>query len=288
MDSVAGVKKFITFGLISIPIRMFPAARGERVSFNQIHKPCGSRIRQQITCPTCNKTVERNELAKGYEYEKDRYVLIEEAELEKIAPQSAQNMEILEFVKMEEVSPLFFDTSYYTTPEPPGKKPYRLLFETMKSAGYAAVAKLSMSQREHIVIIHPHGKGLALHTMYYADEVREVAEYGQHDDVEVRPQEVALAKQLVESLAAPFEPGKYSDEYRARVQELIEAKQRGEEVAETPAPKLAPVIDLMEALQRSLAASGKKPPARAVETVAEAPEGETGAPGRKKAAGRKG
>ena len=278
-------KGYITFGLISVPIRLFSAARGERVSFNQLHRVCGSRVKQPQTCPTCNRTVERSEIVKGYEYEKDRYVLVEEAEIEKFAPPSAQSMEIVEFVKVEEVSPLYFDTSYYTVPEPPGRKAYQLLVETMRQSGYAAIAKLCMHQREYLVLVRPEGKGLALHTMYYMDEIRQVAEYGQQGDVEVKSQEVLLAQQLIESLAAPFQPQKYRDEFRVKVQELIEAKRQGQEMVAPPAPRLAPVIDLMEALQKSLAS--KKPPTRSAEAqAADAPEAEASA-GRKKAA-RKG
>ncbi len=274
-------KGYITFGLISIPIRLFAAARGERVSFNQLHKPCGSRIKQQLTCPTCAKTVERSEIVKGYEIEKDRYITVEEGEIEKFQPPSAQSMEIVEFVKMQEVPALYFDTSYYTVAEPPGRKAYQLLFETMRASGYAAIARLCMHQREYLVVVHPHKKGLTLHTMYYHDEVHEVAEYGQQDDIEVKPAEVQLAQQLVESLAAAFDPTKYRDDYRLKVRELLEAKRQGMEIVVPEAPRLAPVIDLMEALQKSLAS--KKPPVRAAE--AEAPAEESPA-GRKRAARR--
>src|SRR5687767_12144561 len=123
-------KGYVTFGLISIPVRLFAAARSERISFNQIHEPCGSRIKQQIYCPTCERTVERSELVKGYEVEKDTYVVVEDEEIKKIAPQSQQTMEIVEFVKLDEIDPIFFDTSYYATPEEPGRRAYQLLLET--------------------------------------------------------------------------------------------------------------------------------------------------------------
>ena len=266
-------KGYLTFGMISVPIRLHVAARDERVSFNQIHKVCGSRIKQQIFCPVCDRVVERSELAKGYEFAKDRYILIEEQELDKIAPPSSQTMEILQFVKLEEVDPLYFDVSYFAVPEDPGRKPYQLLVEAMQKTGYAALAKVAMHQREFVVMIRPRLNGLTLHTMYYANEIRAVAEYGQNGGIEVKPQEVALAEQLVQSLAAPFEPQRFHDEYQQRVKELIEAKQQGVEVAETEPRRLAPVIDLMEALQKSLAAVPKKPPVReAVESpAAEAP-----------------
>jgi len=245
-------KGYITFGLISIPIRLFAAARTERVSFHQIHEPCHSRIKQQIFCPSCERTVERSELVKGYEAEKDTYIIVEDEEIKKIAPESQETMEIQEFVKLQEVDPLYFDASYYITPEEPGRKAYQLLLETMNKTGFAAIARIAMHQREHTVIIRPREEGLTLHTIFYVNEVRAVPEYGTTRNVEVKPQEVALAEKLVESLAAPFDPDKYEDTYQKRVLGLIEAKREGKTVHEVKGKKLAPVIDLMAALQKSL------------------------------------
>lgn len=259
-------KGHLTFGLISIPIGLFSAARSERISFNQLHSVCHSRIRQPQFCPTCNRMVERSEIVKGYEHEKDQYVLVEEKDLEKIAPSSARTMEILEFVKLAEIDPIYYDASYYVVPEDAGRKAYTLLMKTMQESGYAGIARLAMHQREYTVIVRPKDGGLTLHTMYYPNEVRQVAEYGQAGPTDVKPQEVRLAEQLIESLAAKFEPGKYKDEYQDRLKMLIEAKRQGREVAEVTKPQLAPVIDLMEALKKSLARQeAGKPPLRAVE-----------------------
>jgi DNA end-binding protein Ku len=260
-------KGHLTFGLISIPIRLFSAARTERISLNQLHNECHTRIRMPLFCPTHNRIVERSEIVKGYEYEKDQYVLFTEEELDKIDPPSARTMEILEFVKLDEVDPLYFDASYYVTPEDAGKKAYQLLLDAMESSGYAAIAKLTMHQRENIVILRPRAKGLTLHTMFYANEIRQVAEYGQPDKTETKEQEKKLALQLIESLAAPFDASKYRDEYQASLRALIEAKLKGEQVTQAPHPQLAPVIDLMEALKKSLAekpAPPMKPPLRVV------------------------
>ncbi len=175
-------------------------------------------------------------------------------------------MEILEFVKMDEVDPLHFDSSYFAIPEGPGRKPYHLLVRTMEESGYAAIAKIAMSQREYTVLIRPREHGLTLHTMYYADDIREVEGYGGQTDVEVKPQEIELAQKLVDSLAASFEPQKYHDEYQAKLRQMVEAKQQGEEVTTEEPVRLAPVIDMMEALQKSLERSGgapKKPAAKA-------------------------
>jgi DNA end-binding protein Ku len=273
-------KGHLTFGLISIPVRMSAAARGERISFNQLHKECHSRLKQPLFCPVCNRNVERSEIVKGYEHEKDQYVLFSEEELDKIEPPSARVMEILEFVKLSEMDPIYFDSSYYISAEEGGAKAYKLLLTAMEESGYGAIAKLTMHQREHIVIIRPGTKGMTLHTMFYTNEIR-AAEALPTDKVEVRDQEKKLAEQLIQSLAAPFEPQKYRDEYQENVRHMISAKLKGQEVTEAPQPHMAPVIDLMEALKKSLAEKhapaasaaadaapvGKKPPARALQPV---------------------
>jgi DNA end-binding protein Ku len=270
-------KGHLTFGLISIPMRMSAAARGERISFNQLHKECHSRLKQPLFCPVCNRNVERSEIVKGYEHEKDQYVLFSEEELDKIEPPSARVMEILEFVKLDEMDPLYFDSSYYLAPEDAGVKAYQLLMKGMQESGYGAIAKLTMHQREHIVIIRPGSKGMTLHTMFYSNEIR-AAESVATDKVELKDQEKKLAQQLIESLAAPFDPQKYRDEYMENVKGMIAAKLKGQEVTQAAQPHMAPVIDLMEALKKSLAEKqapaassaapvGKKPPTRALQPV---------------------
>jgi DNA end-binding protein Ku len=257
-------KGFLTFGLISIPVRLFTAARPERVSFNQLSKKTHARVKQQLIDPTTGEVVERSDIVKGYAVGKDQYVLVEDEEIKQVQPASGDTMEILEFVKLQEVDPLYYDQSYYIVPEEAGKKPYYLLVDTMEKSGYVAVAKISMHQREYTIMVRPRAGGLTLHTMYYENEIREVPEYGRRGDFEVRPQEIKLAEQLVESLATPFEPKKYTDAYQARLKELIEAKQEGKEAQPTEARRLAPVIDLMDALQKSLKdRPEKKAPARA-------------------------
>jgi len=223
--------------------------------------------------------VERSEIVKGFEHEKDQYVLFSEEELDKIEPPSAHVMEILEFVKLDEMDPVYFDSSYYIAPEDAGVKAYQLLMNAMKESGYGAIAKLTMHQREHIVIIRPGTKGMTLHTMFYSNEIR-AAEALPTDKVELKDQEKKLAEQLIQSLAAPFEPQKYRDEYMENVKGMIDAKLKGQEVTEVAQPRMAPVIDLMEALKKSLAQKqapaaasaaapvGKKPPTRALQPVA--------------------
>ena len=199
-------KGYLSFGLLSIPIRLFTAARGDRIGLNQLHEVCHSRIKMPLFCPTCDRKVERSEIVKGYEYEKDQYVLFSDEDLDKIEPESARAMEILEFVKVDEIDPLYYDASYYLTPEEEGKKAYSLLLKAMEDSGYAAIAKVTMHQREHIVVIRPRAEGMTLHTMFYQSEIREVAEFRHQDKVEPKEQEKKLAVQLIDSLAATFEP----------------------------------------------------------------------------------
>jgi DNA end-binding protein Ku len=270
-------KGYITFGLITIPVRLFAAARTERVSFNQIHGVCGSRIKQQTFCPRCEKTIERSELVKGFEVEKDRYVIVDDEEIKAVAPPSSDNMEILEFVKADGIDPIYFDASYFMVPEEAGKKAYHLLLETMKKSGYSAIAKIAMHQREFTVVVRPHAEGLLLHTMFYPEEVREVPEFRSDHSVTVKPQEVALAERLVEGLATDFDPSKYHDDYQGKLKQMIEAKREGQPVEETVPKRRAPVIDLMQALQKSLGELPKKPAAKAekAENVQEMPQKQT-------------
>jgi DNA end-binding protein Ku len=279
-------KGYLTFGLISVPIRLFAAARREHISFHQVHKPCGTRIKQQLFCPHCERVVERDEIVKGYEESKDTFVEIDPEELKKIAPPSEQNMDIVQFVKLEEVDPIYFDASYYAVPEEPGRKAYDLLVRTFNEAGYAALAKMAMHQHEYVVLVRPRENGLTLHTIYYPNELNQISEYGSPGQVEIRPQEVELAGRLVQNLAAPFEPEKFHDEYQKKVLELVESKRQGTQLRPARPHKLAPVVDLMEALQRSLAEAGTRKPPEAAETMR--PVAVKEAPPRKRAAGKRG
>lgn len=251
-------KGHLTFGLVSLPIKLFTAARSETVSFNQLHKSDHSRVKQVLYCQVEDKPVSRSELVKGYEYEKDKYVVLDDEDVKKAAPPTARTMEILEFVKTDEVDPVYMESSYYVAPDEAGEKPYSLLFEGLKRTGYVALAKVAMHNREHIVILRPGVKGIILHTMYYADEVRKVEEF-RTDSTLVKDKELALATTLIESLAAPFEPEKYKDGYRENLMSMIKAKVEGRQLVEAPeTEKLAPVVDIMEALKMSLA-QAKKP-----------------------------
>ena len=279
-------KGHLTFGLVSFPVRLFSAARGETVSFHLLHKPDHSRIKQITYCQAEDKPVPRTDLVKGYEYEKDHYVIVEDEEIKKVAPKTAKVMEILEFVKTTEIDPIYFESSFYMAPDEAGRKPYALLYDTLKRTGYVGVAKLSMHNREHVVILRPGDKGVVLHTMYFSDEIRAVEEF-RTDISQVKEKEIALAKMLIESLADDFKPEKYTDTYRENLQKLIQSKLAGHKIVETPTPHIAPVIDIMEALKKSLAQQ-KKPPRTAVAVAGEEEQEETPAdkPRKRRSQGR--
>ena len=275
-------KGYISFGLVSVPVRLYAAAREEHVSFNQIHEVCGSRIKQQIFCPTCERVVERSELAKGYQVDRDSYVLVSGEELKTLEADSSEAMEITQFVSLSEVDPIYYQASYYSAPEDPGRRAYGLLLQAMEKLNVAAIAKVTLHQREQIILMRPYHQGIILHTLYFPAEVREIAEYGKNGNLTLQKPEVELAEQFIRQLTAGFAPEQYKDEYQERVLELVETKRAGQVVAGPPArPKLAPVIDLMDALKKSIAeraaptasptlveASGKKGPKTATVTEA--------------------
>lgn len=258
---------FLTFGLISMPVRLFSGARGERVSFHMLHRTDNVRVKQQLVCPAEEVVVDRSEIVKGYEYRKGEYVIVEPEEIKKIEPRTAKAMEILEFVKADEVDPIYFETSYYLVPEDAGKRPYVLLARALEDTGHLGIAKLTMHNREYTVILRPHEGGILLHTMYYSNEVRKVESFGR-PDVDVKDAEVKVAHQLIQALSAKFEPEKYHDTFEANLKDLIKARLEGRAVAPVAKPKIAPVTDLMAALKQSLASmEGKKKGPQRVEAA---------------------
>lgn len=250
-------KGHLTFGLVSLPIKLFTAARAETISFNQLHRTDHSRVKQKLFCAAEDVELSRSDIVKGYEYEKDRYVVVDDEEIKKMAPKSAKVMEILEFVKEAEVDPVFYEKSYYMAPEEAGEKPYSLLLEALKRSGFVALARIAMHSREHIVILRPSGAGITLHTMYFEDEIRKSESYNSETSG-VSDKELNMAMMLVEALAAKFEPGKYKDSYRENLRAMIDAKVAGQEVVAPAEAQQMKVIDIMDALKASLAAL-KKP-----------------------------
>src|SRR4029078_3303027 len=236
---------YLTFGLISMPVRLFSGARSSGISFNQLHRTDLHRVKQQLICPLDSQLLDRNDIVKGYQYRKNEYVVIEPEEIKKIEPQTAKTMEILEFVKTSEVDPVYFESSYYMLPEEAGRRPYALLTKALEESEYVAIAKLTMHNREYTVFLRPHEGGLMLHTMYYEEEGRKGEGFGA-PDVELKDAEVKVAHQLIEALAADWEPEKFKDEFVENLRKLIETKLQGSELAEVVKQKaVSSVVDRM-------------------------------------------
>src|SRR5215467_11196035 len=212
---------YLTFRLISMPVRLFSGARSSSISFNMLHRDDLSRVKQQLYSPVDNRVIGRDEIVKGYEYRKDEYVVVEPDEIKKIEPKTAKTMEILEFVKSSDVDPIYFESSYYMMPEEAGRRPYALLSKALEESEYVAIAKLTMHNREYTVFLRPHKGGMMLHTMYYSDEVREVESFGA-PDVEIKEAEIKVAHQLIEALSGDWDPEKYHDTFQDNLKKLIE------------------------------------------------------------------
>lgn len=245
----------ISFGLVSIPIRLYPAAVSRHVSFHLLHAKCGTRIKNQAWCPHCEEVVERDQLVKGFEIERDRHVKLTAAELEALEAEASREIDIAEFVPLESVDPVYLDEAYYVGPDKGGAKPYHLLAAALRGAKLVGVARFVLRGKESLVLIRPGGPGLVLHTLYYHDEIRPASAVDVGSVVKPRDTERKLAVRLVEELSEDeFRPEKYKDEYRARVLEVVKRKAKGKAVAlAAPRAPKGKVIDLMDALRQSLA-----------------------------------
>jgi DNA end-binding protein Ku len=247
-------KGFVSFGLVTFPVRLFAAARAEHVQFHMLHRKDLSRVKEVWYCADENKPIDRADIVKGYETSKGKYVVVDDEELKKIAPPTASTMDIVQFVHNDAVDPIYFESSYYVGPEEKAAKPYQLFFQALTLTKYHAIAKLAMHGREHIVLIRPAEDAMVLQTLYYPGELH-AANRAPKPASKLPPKEIELAKSLVQHLAGPFRPSEFHDTYRENIERLIEQKQKGKPVSATAQPKRAPVIDLMEALKRSLAAT---------------------------------
>jgi DNA end-binding protein Ku len=223
------------------------------MNLHQIHQECKTRLRHTLFCPTCERNVERSEVIRGYEHDDSQYVLIEDEELKKITPRSGHTMEIVAFVREEQIDPICFDSSYFALPEKDSEKPYALLLKTLEDRNRIAIATVTMHQREYTVFIRPREHGLTVHSMFFDNGIRCVEGYGKTDEnIQLKPQEIKLAEQLVETLSEDFEPSKYHDTFQENLKALSEAKQKGRTFVDELKPGRAPVIDMMEALKRSV------------------------------------
>ena len=251
----------LSFGLVSIPFKIYTAASAEGVKFHQLHDKCGNRIKYQVYCPTDDEVVERSSLVKGYEYAKGQYVRFEADELKALEEEKTHNLEIIEFVPLDSVDFVHVEKSYYLGPDKGGHKAYRLLSEAMQEAGRVALGHYVARGKSHLVMIRPYKQGLIMHQLFYENEVRDFGEIDLGDEVSFKPAETKMAKQLIEQLSEDrFDADKFRDEFRARVLEAVEQKVAGHEITTTPEAPQAQVIDLFEALKASVEQSkeGKK------------------------------
>jgi DNA end-binding protein Ku len=258
----------VSFGLVAIPVKLYATGEtSQAVRFNMVHRACGTRLQQRYWCPADEVYVERSEIAKGYEFAKDQFVLFSDEELKALNPEPTNAIEIAEFVPLDEVDPVHFEKSYYLGPDKGGAKPYRLLAEAMRRSGRAALARYAARGKDYLVMLRPFEEGLVLEQLRYADEIRAFSEVPV-GEAEVKPAELDLALKLIEQISEEsFLPERYEDEQRKRTWELIQKKVEGEEIVAAPeeAPK-AQIIDLMAALKASLgdADEDMKPARRAV------------------------
>jgi DNA end-binding protein Ku len=247
----------ISFGLVTVPVKLYSAVSKKTVRFHQLDSEDGVRIAMKRVNPQTGEEVPYERLVKGYEIAPDQYVLIDPSELEALDPVKTRTIDIEDFVELSDIDPVFYDHPYYLAPGAGGAKPYRLLLEAMRETGKVAIARVVIRSKEHLVAIRPMGDALGMATMLFSDEVLDpdrIDELPEADEIKTTDKELAIAKQLVESLAGDFEPGRYKDTYREEVLALIERKAAGEEIAVQPAreEEAAPVPDLMAALQASL------------------------------------
>ena len=257
----------ISFGLVSIPVKFYTAASSEQASFNMLHKKCGGRVKQQYICPTDNnEVVERSDMMKGYEYARGQYVTFTDEELKAFEAERSNSIEIAEFVPLSSVDFVSVEKTYYLGPDKGGDKAYRLLSESMTKKEMVAVGRWASRGKEQLVLIRPYGKdGIILHQLYYATEVRAFDEIDTGANFKFSDKEHDLAEKLIEQLSSEgFEPDKYSDSYSERVEAAVQQKVDGKEVTVAPEAPKAQIIDLFEALKKSLSATAVSGKARSV------------------------
>jgi DNA end-binding protein Ku len=266
-------KGSISFGLVNIPVKMYSATEDKDIRFRHLHKECGTPIKYVKSCPTCNREIQYEEIVKGYEYEQGKFVIIQNDEFDAITPETRKSIEILDFVHLEQIDPIYFDKTYFLSPNETGDKAYTLLREAMNKTGKIAIAKITIRSKESLAAVRLYKNCIVMETIFYPDEVRSVEHVpGLPGQTEVSESEMNMAIQLIGNLATDFEPEKYTDDYRKKVTELIHAKIEGEEIQEAPeAPRLGKVVDLMAALQASLEAT-KQGKAKQPEKAEEAPK----------------
>jgi len=251
-------KGAITFGLVTVPVRLYPATEEKSLRFNQLHDKDHGRIKYQRVCAVCGEEVPFEHIVKGYEYEKDKYVVLEDDDFDAVPVESSRAVDIVQFVEIEDIDPVYYQKSYYLIPEETGIKAYTLLREAMQEDGRVGIAKVSFRDKEHLAALRFRDRVLMLETMYWPDEIR-AADFEELDkSVAIRPQEIQMARSLIENLTEEFKPEDFRDEYREALLDIVEKKAAGEEIEVPEAPKETKVVDLMEALKASVEATKKR------------------------------
>jgi DNA end-binding protein Ku len=248
-------KGSISFGLVNIPIKMHAATEDKDIRFRNIHKECKTPIKYEKICPNCNKEITQDDIVRGYEYEPGMFVIISDEDLEPLRQSKGKAIDILDFVKLEEIDPIYFIKSYYLSPQDTGEKAYNLLREAMNQSGRIAIAKITIRDKQSLAAVRVYQNLLVMETIFYPDEVRDIAQVPNvpaNGSVEVDEKELAMASQLIENLTTAFDPTKYTDEYRKELMDLINKKIEGDETVQPQAAPQRNVIDLMQALQESL------------------------------------
>ncbi len=243
-------KSVITFGMVAIPIAMLTATQDNDIHFNQLHKEDNSRIRYKKICAHCGKEVSSKDIVKGYEYDKEKYVVITDEEIEKIKTEKEKSIQILHFAQLNQISPVYYEKTYQAVPEPGGEKAFELLRAALMKEQKIAIGKTVIGTKDTLMAIIPREDGILISTMFYADEIKELQK--PYTKPEVSEQELNMAKTLINSMDTPFEPSKYKDEYQSRLRELIETKISGKEIVAAEPDGAVKVIDLMEALRASV------------------------------------
>jgi DNA end-binding protein Ku len=248
----------ISFGMVSIPVDLFTATEDKDVSFHLLHEECGNRVNQLRWCPYHERAVAWDELVRGYEYAKNEYVVLTDEDFDKLPLPSKRTIELSAFVHSEEIDPIYYEKSYYLAPKEGGAKAYALLMRVLEEKGLVGLAKIAIRNKEQLCALRPKDGSLVMETLYYPDEIR-VGEGLDKSEREVSDREMQMATTLVDVLSERFDPSKYHDEYRQALMELIEAKQKGQEVVAPPAPA-GKVVDLMAALRQSVEAAKQRRP----------------------------
>ncbi len=249
-------KSVITFGMVAIPIAMYTATQDNDIHFNQLHKEDNSRIRYKKTCGHCGQEIKSDDIVKGYEYDKDQYVVVTDEEIEKIKTEKEKSIQILHFAQLNQISPVYYDKTYQAAPQPGGEKAFELLRAALMAEQKIAIGKTVMGTKDTLMAIIPREDGVLISTMHYADDVKELQKPYTKSDVSEA--ELNMAKLLINSMDTPFDPSQYKDEYQSKLRALIETKISGKDVVAPESEAPSKVIDIMEALKASVEKAQKE------------------------------